>query len=1121
MKKILITLSLLTAALAGCLSSELPDKPVKPATVQPVEVPSYFVRDGAPIKREVIGNPLRYAAKRIDFDIDNFEFPRANEAGYRLACRFPIIEYVSNRPLYMKQWAEDTTELINTQHRENGLKAILYGLGILRGTNNYPPVNLTYDKAALLKMEEQLAQSNFTEKYRQIVLKLYENYLLACKLTAEGRKNLTEEGLNFFFANPGYYIAPDGKKMPDVTGNTDSHFQFIERARQVHYEYIFLAAKILAEAVSDYANITKSFKPEDFFIDSAKARETFKFDTSNGPIIIAGTGSDTHTEDSPFLIDLGGDDIYTNNAGGSYYTKKGIALCIDHSGNDYYNGSGKNYAQGFGFLGVGYLADLAGNDKYYAKHFCQGAGIIGVGAIWDTGGDDVYDANAFCQGAGMFGLGVLLDTAGEDLYDCSILGQGAATTLGLGLLSDLEGNDRYQLGLNPSKDHLNTQIAGRDIVGGYGQGGALSFRTWPPVKKLTPYGGVGILADYQGNDRYKTNGWCDQGSSYMLSLGVLVDFHGDDYYSNRQGGSSAIHLTNAILIDKKGNDIYEGGWACFGASGDCSNAIFIDYEGNDTYGTKDVTASYGAARKSSTLALFIDYKGQDKYLCKEKSDNAAEYNCFGGVLATLGGSWPSAICLDLDGNDNYIVKQRENDSERFNFGHGIHLDTEWKDGDVIGKIQNPLEPYRDIPLTQSPYYDDIKLLQNPDVFVRFQAVGRISRSDVAALPHLVGAIRDSSHRQFNRDVMECIHYYLTNNKVTEKEAVYLLPLLKAPDEEVRITMAHNLGLWGFKNCEDALIETLKTDQSGQVRRFSISALLNLKSLKAMPLVQKLALTDSDEDVRRLSVTFLGIIDKANSIEVILNALDTDPSPAVQIAAAEAFTNFRDDRALEPLRKATKSEDFYLKRAAAKGLATLYQIDAIEILIDSLSFYSLDTVDNYGNNLINYIAAYAGFDFPEAERYDQARWKEWYRQNKDKIDIKENVDSYMDFLKLSSSIQNVSVEMQIQQYEEFLAKHPNHKSAKGTLGNLLNQVAWDMVMADKNTPAYNPEKGLSYALRAVELHPIPMIIDTLVEAYYANGKIDLAIELCREELKKNPDEKMFKDRLEKYLKEKSQ
>ena len=57
------------------------------------------------------------------------------------------------------------------------------------------------------------------------------------------------------------------------------------------------------------------------------------------------------------------------------------------------------------------------------------------------------------------------------------------------------------------------------------------------------------------------------------------------------------------------------------------------------------------------------------------------------------------------------------------------------------------------------------------------------------------------------------------------------------------------------------------------------------------------------------------------------------------------------------------------------------------------------------------------------------------------------------------------------------------------------------------------------VEAAELNPDTTIIDTLVEAYYANGDLNKAIEICREQLAKTPNESMFKDRLEKYLKEK--
>jgi hypothetical protein len=52
-----------------------------------------------------------------------------------------------------------------------------------------------------------------------------------------------------------------------------------------------------------------------------------------GKVIIGGVGPDIYSEDADLILDLGGDDIYLNNAGG---TRVGIpvALVIDWEGND-------------------------------------------------------------------------------------------------------------------------------------------------------------------------------------------------------------------------------------------------------------------------------------------------------------------------------------------------------------------------------------------------------------------------------------------------------------------------------------------------------------------------------------------------------------------------------------------------------------------------------------------------------------------------------------------------------------------------------------------------------------------------------------------------------------------
>jgi hypothetical protein len=1088
----------------------------KSPTTAPFDFSTYFIGDAQPAKVEVVGNPLDYAAARIGLDVRGVELPRAYENSYRFACRFPIIDYVSNRPLYMKQWAEDNAARITRAHATRGIGgAVRAGLEMLRGTDRYPALSLVSNQTAVAGVRRALGRSNFTTRYQNIVLALYERFADAKILTRQVRTNLTQDDLDFFNANPAYFLCPDGKRMVDLTGTIDSQFQFVEHARRVGYEYLFQAAQVLTSAIEDYVARTKNFQVQDFYIDTTKTQSTFELHVGDDTLVISGFGNDTHTRDANFLIDLDGDDIYSNNAGGCDSVADGIALCIDHAGNDQYLAPDRQFVQGFGFLGVGMLVDLAGDDKYTARHFSQGAGIMGVGALWDLGGSDTYDAHAFCQGAGMFGIGMLLDDSGDDLYDCATLGQGAATTLGIGILSDLAGDDRYQLALTTSKDALGQ-------APGYGQGGALSFRQFPWEGKLTNYGGVGMLVDHAGNDSYRTNGWCDQGGSYIMSLGVLVDDAGNDRYSAGTGQGSGIHITNAILIDKQGDDVYEGGFRSGGSGGDRSPGFLIDYQGNDTYKSK--TSSYGTGCKPFCFSLFIDYQGSDSYVCPEPREKITfnNWDSFGGVWPESDPSlWPFAICLDLGGNDDYQVRGRQNNAERSSFGHGIFLDTEWKGSrplraDVIGTIENPLEPYHDFPLPEavkkSNYYDDIRQLQNPDNFIRFQAVGKITRDSVDIVPVLVEALMASSHRQFNRDLLECIHYFFSRGAFTEKEIPALIKLLKAPDVEVRTIIADNFRIWKLASAETGLLAALN-DSAAPVRRFALAALARSKTTSILPVVQTLAVPDPSEDVRRAAVRFLTRVrDEVDPFPLLAQILASDPSSSVRVAAADGIGYLQDPKGIEPLRSAAKTGDVYLQRAAGKALADLGQVDGIEILIRSLSFPSIDAFYNYDLNVPNFIAAYAGFDLPDPQRYEQAEWQQWFDDNKNKIDLKNNVRAFRELSALTETLRGTAPAEQIQKYEAFLKQYPLHQRARKILAGILNEVAWKQVTAVKGSANYDPKNGLRYARRAVELDPEAGYYDTLAQAFEANAQINEAIALCREMLEKFPNERMFEERL---------
>jgi len=310
----------------------------------------YFQQDTEPIQTEITENPLDYAGKRIGMDVRNFELPRAYENSYRFACRFPIIDYVSNQPLYMKQWTEEVSEKFIKLQSEKGIKVTNYALELLRDTQEFSSMKITQNVELFEDFKEMLRSRSFTPEYQMAVLNLVENYLIAKSMVSQAKEDLTPEDLKFFNDNPGYFLIPDGENMPSLTGDVSTHFQFIEHARKFKYQYMFFAAKIMSEAIYNYWNVTKNMQVSDIYTNQAAYVEPFIYITNSLHIVIRGIGDDVYTKDADLLIDIGGDDVYKNNAGGCRSSYEEIAVCIDHNGNDRYESPNDMYVQGFGFF---------------------------------------------------------------------------------------------------------------------------------------------------------------------------------------------------------------------------------------------------------------------------------------------------------------------------------------------------------------------------------------------------------------------------------------------------------------------------------------------------------------------------------------------------------------------------------------------------------------------------------------------------------------------------------------------------------------------------------------------------------------------------------------------------
>ncbi|MDP4287236.1 MAG: PDZ domain-containing protein [Bacteroidota bacterium] len=322
--------------------------------------------------------------------------------------------------------------------------------------------------------------------------------------------------------------------------------------------------------------------------------------TPQGRCVIGGTGRNRYYgDDFALIIDLGGDDVYDLPP-----CRTGtFRVVADIAGNDIYNGP---IAAGIGCVDL--LVDCSGNDVYRGTSWTQGAGCLGIGMLADFGGDDIYASHWCSQGAAFLGIGLLYDHAGDDQYRADVYSQGFAYAKGFGMLLERSGNDAYRAGWKypddrwPNRAHVAMS-----------QGFGFGMRPWSTG--IGTDGGIGLLSDVHGDDVYDA-GIFSQGGSYWYALGILHDWQGADRYSAGQySQGSGIHLSFAALLDDSGDDSYDAyAWLEQGNAHDWSSGCLEDWAGNDTY--RSSGASQGCGFFVS-FAYLLDGHGDDRYYIKQ------------------------------------------------------------------------------------------------------------------------------------------------------------------------------------------------------------------------------------------------------------------------------------------------------------------------------------------------------------------------------------------------------------------------------------------------------------------------------------------------------------------------
>jgi hypothetical protein len=164
-----------------------------------------------------------------------------------------------------------------------------------------------------------------------------------------------------------------------------------------------------------------------------------------------------------------------------------------------------------------------------------------------------------------------------------------------------------------------------------------------------------IIIDLSGNDVYRSKTDFTIGSG-CLTVGMLLDFDGDDHYDGMSFGLGSGFFGFGLLYDGAGNDRYDGDTHCQGA-GSFGIGLLIDEGGRDIYNAALYAQGFGFVQG---IGLIYDRTGSDSYYAGGKYKDVLRYEDhylslsqgFGyGLRPTLSGGLGAII--DIDGNDTY------------------------------------------------------------------------------------------------------------------------------------------------------------------------------------------------------------------------------------------------------------------------------------------------------------------------------------------------------------------------------------------------------------------------------------------------------------------------------------
>lgn len=166
-----------------------------------------------------------------------------------------------------------------------------------------------------------------------------------------------------------------------------------------------------------------------------------------------------------------------------------------------------------------------------------------------------------------------------------------------------------------------------------------------------------IIIDLEGNDVYRAASDFALGSG-CLSVGLLMDFAGDDRYDAKSFGLGSGYFGLGVLYDAEGDDRYDGDTHVQGA-GSFGLGLLVDEGGRDIYNAAVYSQGFGFVQGAGVI---YDVHGSDTYYAGGKYKDILRYEDhylslsqgFGYGLRPWMSGGIGAI-VDLEGNDNYYA----------------------------------------------------------------------------------------------------------------------------------------------------------------------------------------------------------------------------------------------------------------------------------------------------------------------------------------------------------------------------------------------------------------------------------------------------------------------------------